>query len=215
MGTYFRLILTMFFWGGTFIAARLLGETMHPLLAACGRFVLASLFLLAILRYRKEKLPRLNIRQWLGMTLAGLTGIFSYNIFFFAGLQHVEAGRSAMIIAGNPVVTTLLAILFLGERFSPLKIVGIFLTISGALTVILKGNFSQLMVGGMGVGEMYLLCCVLSWSAYTLVGRKLLTHISPLVAVTYSCLIGTVFLLCAAVMSGVPFDENLLQKITY
>ena len=213
MGTYLRLVFTMFFWGGTFIAGRLLGETMNPLSAACGRFVLASFFLMAVLKFRKEKLPSLNRRQWFGLVLTGLTGIFSYNLFFFAGLQHVEAGRAAMIIAGNPVVTTLLAILLLGERFNLVKIGGIFLSISGALTVISKGEFRHLIIGGggVGIGELYLICCVFSWAAYALIGRKLLAHISPLVAVTYSCLIGTAFLLLTALLRGVPLHQELLH----
>ena len=33
------------------------------------------------------------------MVLLGLTGIFAYNVFFFKGLQMIEAGRAAVIIA--------------------------------------------------------------------------------------------------------------------
>ena len=36
--------------------------------------------------------------------------------------------------------------------------------------------------------------CVLSWSAYTLIGKQLLKDIEPLVAVAYSCTVGAIFL---------------------
>lgn len=212
MGVYFRLVLTMFFWGGTFIAGRMVGETMDPLLAACGRFVLASLFLVALLAISGNKLPKLDGKQLFGLMLTGLTGIYSYNIFFFAGLQHVEAGRAAMIIAGNPVVTTLLAILLLGERFSPVKIIGIFLSVSGALTVISRGDFSQILQGGIGLGELYLIGCVFSWAAYALIGRKLLARIEPIMAVTYSCIFGTLYLILTAIVRDTPLPATTFES---
>ena len=43
---------------------------------------------------------------------------------------------------------------------------------------------------GVGWGEIYILGCVASWVAYSLVGKVIMKDVSPLAAVTYSCLIG-------------------------
>jgi drug/metabolite transporter (DMT)-like permease len=187
--------LTTVFWGGTFVAGRLAGEVVHPITSATGRFLIATIALFSFIYLRERTFPQLSLRQWGGMVILGLTGVFGYNLFFFTGLQHVEAGRGAMIIAMNPVVTTLLAVFFLGERFNRVRTTGILLSILGAITVISRGDFSTVLHSGIGYGELCIFGAVLNWSAYTLVGRKLLQNISPLTAVAYSSLTGTILLL--------------------
>jgi drug/metabolite transporter (DMT)-like permease len=203
INVHIRLILTMIFWGGTFVAGRLLAEELHPVTASTLRFILASAMLLSAILIRDKKLPCLSKKQWGAMSLLGLTGVFAYNIFFFTGLQTVEAGRASLIIAINPVITTFLAILLFGERCNFRRSIGMVLSVSGAFIVISKGNPANLFQGNMGgMGETYMIGCVISWSAYTLIGKKLLKNVEPLVAVAYSCSTGAIFLLIAALFSG-------------
>ena len=199
---YLRLVLTMVFWGGTFVAGRLLAAKLSPCTAAAARFVLASFFLLTLVLFRQGRLPGLTARQWSAMTLLGLTGIFSYNLFFFKGLQTVEAGRGAMIAGSIPAVVTILAVLFLGERFNKVKTLGIALSVSGALIVISHGRPWAVLHGGIGSGELFMIGCVFSWAVYSLLGKILLARVSPLIAVTYSCTIGAFLLLTAALAQG-------------
>ncbi len=202
-GVHTRLVLTMIFWGGTFVAGRLLAALLHPLMASSLRFAVASLLLLSTILVREKRFPLLTLRQWGAMTLLGLSGVFLYNIFFFTGLQSVEAGRASMIIAVNPVVTTLLAMLLLGERYTFLRKIGMLLSVCGAFIVISRGEPTALLQGDLaGGGELYIVGCVLSWSAYTLIGKQLLKNIEPLVAVAYSCTIGACLLAIVTVCSG-------------
>ncbi|MCX5905839.1 MAG: DMT family transporter, partial [Deltaproteobacteria bacterium] len=48
----------------------------------------------------------------------------------------------------------------------------------------------------------FILGCIVSWVSYTLIGRGVLKEISPLVAVAYACLIGTIILAAPAVLEG-------------
>ncbi|MEN8199247.1 MAG: DMT family transporter [Thermodesulfobacteriota bacterium] len=202
LGVHIRLVLTMMFWGGTFVAGRLLAEELHPQAAAAYRFLFASLMLLTLILARDRRLPWLAWKQWAAMALLGMTGVFAYNIFFFTGLQTVEAGRASMIIAVNPVVTAFLAMLFFGERFSPSRSAGMILSVSGALVVISRGQPAAFFQGEIGAGELCIVGCVLSWCAYTLIGKRMLTNIQPLVAVAYSCSLGALFLTTLALSSG-------------
>ncbi len=90
--TYIKLILTAFFWGGTFIAARSLANEVDPYSAAFIRFVIASSFLLVITRHLDGRLPRVSLKQMVPISLLGLTGVFSYNICFFNALHYIHAG---------------------------------------------------------------------------------------------------------------------------
>lgn len=202
-GVHIRLVLTMTFWGGTFVAGRMLAEELHPLTASTLRFVLASAMLLSAILIRDKKLPCISKKQWGAVALLGMSGVFAYNIFFFTGLQTVEAGRASLIIAVNPVITTFLAILLLGERTNFRRSIGMILSVIGAFIVISRGHPSTLFQGNNGGGgEFYIIGCVISWSAYTLIGKKLLKDIAPLTAVAYSCSAGALFLFIASLFSG-------------
>jgi len=209
---HIRLVLTMIFWGGTFVAGRLLAEELHPIIASTFRFVAASLMLLGAILIRDRALPYLSLKQWGAMALLGLTGVFAYNLCFFSGLQTVEAGRASMIIAVNPVLTTLLAILLFKELCNFRQMFGMALSVCGALIVISKGQMTTIIQGTSGGnGELYIIGCVVSWSAYTLIGKKLLKNIEPLVAVAYSCTTGAAFLCITAIFSG---HLNEIKSVT-
>jgi len=210
---HIRLILAMVFWGGTFVAGRLLAEELPPITAATFRFVTASAMLLSTILIRDKKLPSLSIKQWGAMALLGLSGVFAYNLFFFTGLQTIEAGRASMIIAINPVITTFLAILFFGERCNFRSCIGMILSVCGAYIVISKGQMAMIFQGNAGgIGELYIVGCVISWSAYTLIGKKLLKDIEPLIAVAYSCTTGAIFLTITALFSGQLTEIENLTK---
>lgn len=201
--TYLLLILTMFFWGGTFIAGRMLAESVPSTNSAFLRFFIASCSLIILVYFKENKIGLPPVKQWLPLLLLGATGVFAYNIFFFKGLQHINAGRASLIIALNPLVITLCAALFLGEKLTRLKILGVLISLGGAVLVISRGDISQLFSGSFGQGEAAILVCVASWSAYSLIGRTVLKSIKPLTAVCYSSIIGTILLLFPALQNDV------------
>jgi drug/metabolite transporter (DMT)-like permease len=205
--TSLTLIATMFFWGGTFIAGRLLAGAVRPTSAAFLRFAIASLSLFLLARLLEGKMPRPTVKQWILLVLLGTTGVFSYNIFFFTGLQHIPAGRASLIIAGTPLAITILAMIFLGEQLTLPRLGGILLALGGAVVVISNGHPEIVLKTGFGPGEKALLGCVASWAAYSLIGRKLLSTMPPIPAVCYSSIIGTVLL------SWPAFHEGLLQSL--
>ena len=199
---YLKLLLMALFWGGTFIAGRLLVGEVQPFAAAFLRFTIATIVLLIITLRSYKKLPTVPRDQWLPLLLLGLSGVFAYNLFFFRGLQLIEAGRAAVIIANNPIVIAIFAALLFGEKLNLLKIVGIILSVIGAIVVITQGHPTSILHSGIGKGELYIFGCVVSWVTYSLVGRVAMRSLSPLTAVTYSALIGALLLFPAACLEG-------------
>lgn len=200
--TYLSLILTMLLWGGTFIAGRLLAGHVDAPSAAFLRFFIASVVMVAITRLVDGRLTLPRPRLWLPLLLLGLTGVFAYNVLFFFGLQHIGAGRASLIVAGTPLVITIFAAVFLSERLTRLKAAGVTISLAGAVTVISNGHPAALFTGGFGLGEQALIGCVLSWAAYSLIGRSVLRSLSPLAAVCYSSILGTILLAIPAARAG-------------
>lgn len=186
---YLKLVLVSLFWGGTFIAGRLASAELEPALGAFGRFVVASLFLVAVLWGRQRGWPKLRRSQWLLVLAGGLTGIVLYNLFFFSGLRLIEANRASLIVALNPIMIMLSAGLLGMERLTGRRILGALIALAGVSLVLTRGDYSAL-AGSIGLGEVLIFGCVFSWSAYTLIGRRLVGELSPLVVTTYSVLAG-------------------------
>ena len=109
----------------------------------------------------------------------------------------MPASRTAIFVAFNPVVTALILAVLFRERISFSRCVGIFIAVSGALVVLSKGEVGSVfqgISGGFGKGELLMLSAVVSWSAYTVIGRQALLGLSPLVTTTYASMWGLILL---------------------
>jgi drug/metabolite transporter (DMT)-like permease len=192
--TYVYLVMAAVFWGGTFVVGRQLAPLLDPYASAFLRFLLASILLSCWLYWRLRRFPRVTARQLLAVGMLGATGVFAYNLLFFSGLQSVEAGRASLIIAANPVLIALASSWLFREHLGWARRAGIVLSVVGAMVVIARGDMVGLLTAGVGAGEWLLLGCVLSWVAYTLIGKGVLHGMSPLLAVCYSSVLGTLLL---------------------
>lgn len=198
--TYAKLVLTMLAWGGTWVAARYAVQSVPPLGVAVWRFCFAAASLLALVWWRHGRLPAVNRRELLLILALGATGIFLYNLFFLFGMQHIAAGRGALVVALNPIITLLVAAWLIkeGEGMTTQKALGSALAFVGCLTVIGKGDPLAFLAGKVGAGETLILGCAAMWSAYTLIGRLGTKSLSALVMTAYASCAGFVMLLSAA-----------------
>lgn len=200
---YVKLFLTAVFWGGTFIAGRVLAQEVEPYSGSFLRFLVASVCMIPLVWHFEGRLQQLGRKQVLFVFLSGMTGVFLYNIFFLTGMQTVQAGRASVIVASNPVLISLFAaLLFRGERMTPLKAIGVALSVCGAVYVITRGNPADILQGAIGRGELLIFGCVASWVSYSLIGKVVMRDVYPVSAVTYACLIGSAALLPPALLEG-------------
>ena len=199
--TIVKLSLVALIWGGTFIAGRVAAQEMPASLAALWRYVVATVALVVMTLAREGGLPRLDVRQWIGVVLLGLTGVTAYNYLFMVGLETVPASRGSLIIALNPAATMIGAALFLHEPLTGVKITGTLLALVGVAIELSGGNPLALLDGGAGRGELALFGCVVSWAAYTLLG-KAMTGLSTLAITTEAARVGTAMLAAIALARG-------------
>jgi drug/metabolite transporter (DMT)-like permease len=198
---YAKLVMVMLLWGGTFIAGRIVAQSVPHMIAAAGRFAVACLLLVPLAYKVEGGLPRLTRRQAMATFALGATGIFLYNLCFFAALSRMPAGRSALFVALNPVVTALALALLFRERLGARKWAGIAVAFVGAAIIITRGDamgalhdISQ----SLGAGELIMFGAVCAWAAYTIIGRHALKGLSPIAASTYASLWGLLLLGCGA-----------------
>jgi drug/metabolite transporter (DMT)-like permease len=190
------------FWGGTFVAGRSLAQTVGPFSAAFFRFAIASVFLVFLLRRAEGRLTRPEKSQIIPVLFLGLTGALLYNFFFLKGLKMIEAGRASVIIANNPIFIALLSAYFFKEHLNLVKVIGIIISVGGAIIVISRGKVFEVLQSGLGLGELYIFGCVASWVAFSLIGKAVMEDLSPLRSVAYSSIAGTFFLAGPAFLEG-------------
>ena len=75
---------------------------------------------------------------------------------------------------------------------------------AGAAIVLTQGAPRKLLAGDIGTGEWLLLGCVASWSAYSLMGKRLMAGIDSLVATVVTAAIGALLLWAAALAFDGP-----------
>ena len=202
---YGKLLLTAFFWGGSWIAGRVAVQEASPFAVASWRFFIAALAL-GILLVQREGRPRWTLVQWGWMTALGLAGIFLYNIFFLYGLRLIEAGRGALVVALTPAVIALADAFFFGTRMSWRRACGVGVALFGCLLVVTDGNPALLFAGGIGRGEWLIFGSVVTWTAFTFIGRRGGESLSPLALTFGGCLTGWAMLTVAALVEGSLFD---------
>lgn len=187
-------------WGASWPWGRVVAQAMPPLAAASLRFLLASAVLLLWL-YRSGRmgaLRTLHAKQWAGLGCASAVGVLGYSIFFLLALKSVPAGKAAMVVALNPVLTMLFAVVLFREAVNWIMGAGVSLAVTGALYALSGGSLLALKPGASGTGEVLLLGCAACWVAYTLLGRMVLTTVDALTTTTVTAAIGAVMLLLAS-----------------
>ncbi len=204
MLVYLKLVASMVIWGGTWVSGRFVAGQLDPFCAAFMRFFVASVFMVFMTMRMEGKPLRLERHQVLLAFLLGLTGVFAYNAFFFRGLQMVEAGRAALMIAASPSVIALFSRIFFKERLGRLAVLGIPLSLLGVWIILSKGDMLSIFHQGMGMGDLLIIGCVFSWAAYTLIGKRAMGVMSPSFCVAWSCIFGDAMLFGPALWQGLP-----------
>jgi drug/metabolite transporter (DMT)-like permease len=200
---YLRLAGVAALWGGTFIAGRIAAPELPHFTISALRFWVAFAILAPLLLVVEKRIPRLSARD-LGFTaLLALFGLVIYNLLFLGALELIPAGRTALVVALNPILTAMTMAIVFGERLQRHRWLGILLALSGVWIVLSKGDPS-LLVQRVGRGEWLMLGGACCWAIYTVVGRYALNGeaaASPLALTTVTTLWGALML-----TAGMPLE---------
>ena len=205
-GPHARMLGMVILWGASWPAGRIVAQAMPPLAAASLRFVLALLVLLPWMYHSGgfAQLKNWSTKRWMGMALGGFVGVFGYASLFLSGLQYLPAGKAALLITLNPVVTLLLAVWLFKERLNAIIGLGMAMAFCGAIIVISQGNPLHILQGPLGLGEWLILGCVACWVGYTLLGRWVMNGVDALSATAVTASFGALFLIVASLLVEGP-----------
>lgn len=137
----------------------------------------AILFWIASIFTRKEHVSHEDLKHLFFAALFGI--VFNQGSFIF-GVSMTSPINATIIATSTPIITMIIAAIYLKEPITGTKVLGIFVGAIGALTLILSG---QQAVAGNGNSNIWgdLLCLVAqcSFSIYVVVYKGLIGRYSP------------------------------------
>jgi drug/metabolite transporter (DMT)-like permease len=159
-------------WSSAFAVAKLAIADCPPLILLTMRFLMAGVLMLGTAAV--HGLPwRLGRRDVIAFAALGIANQAAYLGLGYVGMRSVSAGLAALVISANPVLTAVLAAVFLGERMTWRKTAGLLLGIGGVAFVV-----ESRLTGGMehSVGILFTLAALVSLVGGTILFKRLAPH---------------------------------------
>ncbi len=122
-------------WSAAFVASKVAVTYCPPYLVLSIRFLLAGALILLIARLRGMHW-NLSPRDVAVFAVLGICNNALYLGLSYLGLRTVSAGLAALIISTNPVLTAIMATMFLGEQMTWRKVLGLVLGVAGVATIV-------------------------------------------------------------------------------
>jgi len=181
---YVAVVLNAVILGLSFLFVKLTFAYAHPLDVLAHRFAVSFLVMSVPVALGWIKLSYRG-KPWPKLLLLALLFPTSFFILQAFGLLHATSAEGGILYAFTPIVTMIMASLFLGERTSVLQRLSIVLSVVGVVFIfVMKGG--RIDLSNMTGITLLLLTCV-AFAGYTVFARSLLKAFRP-TEVTYLAL---------------------------
>ena len=179
-------------WASAFIAIRAVvaSAAYTPAQLSAARIMLASV-LLGVLALARGGVRLPARADWPAFIALGIMGQALYHLLLNTGERSVDGGTAALLVSCAPMLASLLAVAFLGERMSRLGWVGTGIAFGGAATIALSAGAS--LRGGTGV--LMVVVATALWAGYLVLQKTVAGRYDALQITAWPMWIGAVFLL--------------------
>jgi drug/metabolite transporter (DMT)-like permease len=177
------------------VVAKAVLSDLAPLALAAVRVGLATPILLALAWRRDRVVPA---RQDLPiLALLGGLGVFANQLLFITGLKYTTATNAAILMPSMPVFTVAAAAALGIEKIGRQRLVGILLSVAGALVLVNPLRFST--DRDAALGNALILGNCLCYSLFLVLQRPVLARLPWRTVIAWSFLFGTLGVLPLAV----------------
>jgi bacterial/archaeal transporter family protein len=132
---YLLAIITMTFWGAAPIFGKIAMTKLNPYMALAIRSFIVSIIMLIIISVRGDirELAKVDLKS---IAFIGLEGIFAGLIGQFAYYYALKLGETSKVVpiaSAFPLITLIIAVIFLSEKITIMKGSGILLILAGIM----------------------------------------------------------------------------------
>jgi drug/metabolite transporter (DMT)-like permease len=189
-------ILAALIWSGNFIIARGVINDIPPVTLSFFRWLSATLILLPFAwKYFISEKAVIRNNFWF-FFLAAVTGVSMFNTFVYIAGHYSTAINMALLgTCSSPIISVILARIFLKEKITMLRVTGIIVCISGILLLLSKGSFQNLVNFRFTKGDWWIMAAALTFAIYNVMVKKRPKEMHPVNFLFVIFLLGTIILL--------------------
>ena len=189
-------------WGSTYLALRVLVETIPPLISTGSRFLLAGSLMLGVLALRRRAV-RVSRAELLSSLLVGSLMMGAVATVATAE-QDVPSNLAALLVACVPLWVLLLRRLG-GEHIAPRLVLAVIIGFTGVGLLLQPGG----QTGGAPLTSLLLVVCSTpAWATGSYLSRRVSLPADPLVSVGWQMLLGGTVVSLAGVVAGEPWHVD-------
>src|SRR5438067_4401158 len=173
------------------ILARGVAGSVPPFSIAFFRWSIVALGLLpAVVMALREKPGVLN-GQTLGIVVAGFLGMFVCGGPVYVAGVTTSAINLSLIMALSPLVVLLLSFVMGQERIARNQVIGMLISLAGAVLIITKGDAGA--KTGVSIGDLLVSLAMMAWAGYTLLQNRIARGVSFLARIGLFAAAGALF----------------------
>ena len=189
---FFLLIMSSFFWSGNFFTGKLaFNNDLSPFKLSFFRWLLAFLILLPfsglIIFVFKKNIFLIIFLSILGVTI--------FNSFTYIALKSTLVINSSLMASIAPVLIIGFSWIIFKTKTTFLQFTGIFLSLVGAICIVLKGDIGNLFNLYFIPGDIWMFVAVFSWGLYSVLLKKININLPQLATLEIMIFIGLIFIL--------------------
>jgi drug/metabolite transporter (DMT)-like permease len=202
---YISAFATILLWASAFPLIRIALQSFEPIPLAALRFAIAAAIWLVWVIWKKPKLP--SAKDSLRLLICASIGIAFYNVLLNTGQKTVSAGAASFIVNTVPVITALLSVVFLGEKFRAWAWIGTAISFAGVALIASDqhGGFS------FGAGAALVVGAALCQAIFFTLQKPLIGAYGPKVCAASVIILGA---LCLSPWLGLAIQQVKSAPIT-
>jgi len=164
-------------------------------------FIVCSILLLSLIIFPK-KFSKLQKKDIIPIFILGFFGVIIYHLGLNYGELYVSPGVASLIIATIPIQILILAAIFLKEKITSIKLLGIILALIGVLIISIWGTKDVTLEIKYITAAIAIFIAATVGAFYTIAGKKLLNRYSGFSLTIFAMLLGSIGLLPLAINSS-------------
>lgn len=153
-------------WAGNAVVGRLVTDLVPPITLNFLRWLVAF-FILLPLAYKVLRPGSGLWSHWQRFGLLSLLGVGCYNALQYMALQTSTPLNVTLVAASGPFWMLIIGALFFNAPVRRMQLLGSLLSISGALVVLSRGNWSELLAVRLVAGDLFILLATACWAFYS------------------------------------------------
>ncbi len=177
---------------------------LRSIIAAVG-FLIISFFRKTIFKFDKADYPMI-------LFLAVLA-IYLNQFVFLYSLKYTTPANASLLYATTPTMVLILSYLFFHEKLTFTKTLGIAIALLGILLVVFDRGID--FRSEYTLGNLMLIGAVLSWSMYTVFGKKLILKYGAFKTSSATMILGAFIFLPFGMFGVVNFDFSHLSAVDF